>query len=173
MRKPRQLHPGARYHIGARINNKDFFLEPDSMKELFLSVLRKAKQKFDFEIENFCIMGNHYHLILKPGVNTNLSRLMQWIMSVFASTYNRNTGHSGHVWGERFFSRILGSLTDYLKVFDYIDQNPVLSGLVNEPAAWKYGGFWHFLHAKTDLLLSLPIVIPIAFKRYRRYLLNT
>ena len=84
-------------------------LDSHDMKELFLEVMRRAKAKYAFRIENFCIMGNHIHIMLRLEGDTSLSRLMQWIMSVFAMSYNRIHGLVGHVWGERFFSRIVSS----------------------------------------------------------------
>jgi putative transposase len=82
----------------------------DAMKELFRVVLLEAKKKFRFHLHNFCILGNHFHLIIQPQARANLSAIMQWIMSVFAQRWNRHHGLRGHVWGERFFSRIIGSL---------------------------------------------------------------
>jgi putative transposase len=152
MRKPRVLLPGARYHVTARANRKEMILESDSIKSLFLEVLARAKAKYSFKIENFCVMGNHFHLIIRPEIGTNLSRIMQWIMSVFAMSWNRIHGHVGHVWCERFFSRILESLYSYLRTFEYIAQNPVKAGLVKNESDWVYGGLWHLATGNRSIL---------------------
>jgi putative transposase len=110
MRKPRELRAGARYHVTARANRKEMILDRGAMKELFLSVVRRAKLKYDFRIENFCIMGDHFHLIIQPGRGESLAAIMRWILSVFAMTYDRVQGLTGHIWGCRFFSRIIESL---------------------------------------------------------------
>jgi hypothetical protein len=67
---------------------------------------------------------------------------MQWILSVFAMTWNREHGFTGQgsVWGQRFFSTILGTLAHYLHAFLYIDTNPVSAGLVSLPEHWEWGG---------------------------------
>ncbi len=52
-------------------------------------------------------MGNHFHLIIRPQKNENLSRIMQWILSVFALKFNRLFTYSGHVWYDRFTSKII------------------------------------------------------------------
>ena len=122
MRKPRILQDGALYHVTARANRKEMILDPHEIKELFLEVLRRAKGKYAFQLENFCIMGNHFHLMVRPEGKTNLSRLMQWIMSVFAMAYNRIHGLVGHVWGGRFFSRIVSGLRDFMKIFRCIKE---------------------------------------------------
>mgnify|MGYP000981636359 CR=1 FL=1 len=142
MRKPRILREGSLYHVSARANRKEFILNEDDMKELFLRVIHRAHSRYRFRIENFCIMGDHYHLLIRPGPRESLSRIMQWIMSVFAMAYNRAHGLSGHVWGERFFSKIIGGFRDFLETFRYIDQNPVNAGLVANVWEWKHGGLW-------------------------------
>ena len=143
MRKPRELKEGARYHVTARANNKAMILGKAPMKELFIAVVRRAKTKYRFQIENFCIMGNHIHLIIRPGKGESLSAIMRWIMSVFAMTYNRICGTCGHVWGGRFFSRIIRCFHELVLAFGYIDGNPVRANQVENPMDWIYGGLWH------------------------------
>ncbi len=121
-------------------------LDNRGMKELLLEVLARAKGKYRFRIENFCIMGNHIHLMIRPDSKDSLSRIMQWILSVFAMAYNKIHGFTGHVWGCRFFSRIVDSFQQYLKVFKYIDDNPVEANQVENVRDWKYGGLWHDRH---------------------------
>ena len=113
---------------------------------MFMDVLKQAKKKYHFQIKNFCIMSNHVHLVIKPGEEDSLSKIMQWILSVFAMRWNRRHNLSGHVWGERFFSRIIAGILDYLRVFMYIDDNPVNAFLVELPWQWEYGGIWHHRH---------------------------
>jgi len=97
MRKPRLLISGALYHVTARANRKELVLQPSQIKVLFLEVLSKAKRRFKFTLDNFCIMGNHIHLLIRPQSECSLSRLMQWVLSVFARAYNRLHGLVGHV----------------------------------------------------------------------------
>ncbi|HRY53976.1 MAG TPA: transposase [Spirochaetia bacterium] len=142
MRKPRELREGARYHVTARANRREMIFAPSAMKEHFLEVVRRAKAKYDFRMENFCIMGNHFHFIIQPGKGESLSAIMQWILSVFAMTYNRIQGVTGHVWGSRFFSRIIGSLRLFIEVYDYIDNNPIRAHQVEDPGEWRWSGLW-------------------------------
>jgi Transposase and inactivated derivatives len=143
MRKNRLLRDGARYHVTARVNNREFLMKEENAKSLFLKILKKAQTKFSFRLDNFVVMENHVHLIIKPEGAEKLSRIMQWILSVFAMTYNRRFGRTGHFWGTRFFSRIINSLRQYLIISHYIDDNPVRSGLADKPVNWKFGGAWY------------------------------
>lgn len=155
MRKPRELQKGARYHVTARANRKEMILDRDRMKDLFLGVVKRAKSKYDFRIDNFCIMGNHYHFIIQPGRGECLSDIMRWIMSVFAMAFNRIMGYWGHVWGSRFFSSIIPSLGEFLRAFGYVDDNPVKAGRVADRRDWRYGGLWHHRSGRRDIVGSL------------------
>jgi putative transposase len=156
MRRNRKLKPNATYHVTARANRKEMALYCDAMKALFLAVIKRAKKKFRFQVHNFCIMGNHIHLILRPEPGESLSRIMQWILSVFAMAWNRKHHVTGHVWGERFFSTILDSMRAYRKTFLYVAQNPASAQLVGAIDKWRYGGLWHFKRGDRDILGELP-----------------
>lgn len=152
MRKRRILKENAMYHVGARINNKEMLLKSNELKALFLAVVKRAKKKYIFQLTNFVVMENHIHMIIKPGKNQNLSRIMQWVLSVFAVICNKKLGRSGHLWGERFFSKIISSLQEYIKISDYIDNNPVKAGLASGEKVWKFSGKYHRLVKKYSIL---------------------
>jgi putative transposase len=137
------LRDGAEYHVTARINRSEMILLPEEEKKLMLTIIERAKKRYRFQLKNFCIMNNHIHFLIKPGKNESLSRIMQWILSVFAMTWNRKHNLKGHVWGERFYSRIIEGIVDFLRVFIYIDENPVYAQLVDHPRKWEFGGLWH------------------------------
>ena len=152
MRRNRQLLEGADYHVTARINRGEkIFLAQDD-RDLFMDTLKRAKKKFDFSLKNFCIMGNHIHLLIKPGPGESLSRIMQWLLGVFAQLWNKKHRLSGHLWGDRFFSRIISGFLDFLKIFSYIDHNPVIAGMVEQPEQWEYGGLWHHKRGIADIV---------------------
>lgn len=140
MRKKRELRYGATYHVYARANRQEFILEKIFVKKMFMKVLERAKQKFKFRIINFCIMGNHVHIMIKPLNNENLSSIMQWILSVFAQKYNRTYALQGHVWYDRFKSKIINDFRQALHTFIYISHNPVKAGIVKNAVDYPYCG---------------------------------
>ena len=133
MRRRRKLQEGAEYHVTARINRGEKIFLAREDRDLFMNVLKRARRKFVFSLKNFCIMGNHIHLLIKPGPGVSLSKIMQWVLGVFAQLWNKKHNLSGHLWGDRFFSRIILGLLDFLRVFLYIDYNPVIAGLAIQP----------------------------------------
>jgi REP element-mobilizing transposase RayT len=138
MRKNRNLVNGAYYHVTARINRKDGFLLMKPAKLLFLKVLKEAQKKYKFILRNFTVMSNHYHLLIQPIDGTSLSRIMQWINSVFAIRINKLLGSNGHVWGQRFWSRVVEGIVDYVRVGIYINQNPVVEEFVTRSEDWEF-----------------------------------
>jgi putative transposase len=168
MRQPRVVREGARYHVTARANRKEMILESGAMKELFLSVVKRAKKKYDFRIENFTVLGNHFHFIIQPMKGASLSAIMRWIMSVFAMAFNRAHGYWGHVWGSRFVSRILGNLRAYMQAFEYIDNNPVKACIAARSDEWRYGGLAHILEGRMDIVEPLPQWLAMLFPIHRQ-----
>jgi putative transposase len=164
MRKARVLVEGARYHVTARANWQVMILSSSAIKEMFLKVLRDAKRKYAFGIENFCIMRNHVHLVIRPAKGDSLSVIMKWILGVFSLRFNRRVGLKGHAWAERFFSRIITGREDYRRVFEYLQGNPALAGVTPSGLEWRYTGFWHFMAGRTDILGKLPRWLAIAYR---------
>jgi len=158
--------------VTARANRKEMILDTGPMKELFLSVVLRAKKKYDFRIENFCIMGNHFHFVIQPRNGESLSDILRWILSVFAMAYNRITGLTGHVWGCRFFSRIIAKLRDLIEVFKYIDENPVRASQVEDRRQWRYGGLGHDRRGCREIVAGLPIWLALFFPDHALLLLT-
>jgi len=174
MRNKRFLEPHARYHVTARANRQEMILEADAFKERFLEVIRRAKTKYRFTILNFCIMGNHIHLIIQPFCAkpakgkpdqsapevkssenlpqiASLSKIMQWVLSVFARQYNKTRGIIGHVWYDRFHSTILTDYSHYLRTFIYVMRNPVRAKIVHEPTEYPYNGITFLRKGMMDI----------------------
>lgn len=163
MRQARQLREGARYHVTARINRKEMLLDQESVRDLFQSMVVRARRKYRFRIWNFCIMGNHIHFLLEPCKGESLSAIMRWILGVFAMSYNRKFGLTGHVWGERFHSRILDGLREFVLAFTYIDENPVKANLAARADEWRHSGFWQDRAGCREILDENPPWLRLLF----------
>jgi REP element-mobilizing transposase RayT len=124
-------------HVTSRTNNKIRCFEDDQSKEMMVRTLFEAKVKFQFYLTNFCIMPTHIHLLIKPMQNTKLSEIMQWLKTMSAKRWNKDMKSSDHLWGNRYFCRIIKNEQDYEEIMHYIDHNPVTAGLVSLPEEWK------------------------------------
>jgi putative transposase len=173
MRKPRELANQAKYHVTARINRKETLLDPAGTKALFLSVLARAKKRYLFRIHNFTILGNHFHLIIEPGDGVSISRVMQWILSVFARSYNRIHALCGHVWGERFFSRIFRTAREFAYTFDYVDYNPVKAGLSLSLGDWIFSGLYFRRRGIRGIIDPLPPHLAMMLPRHDQLMIDS
>ncbi|GHU23702.1 transposase [Spirochaetia bacterium] len=149
---------GKTYHVASEINRKTFDLQDDEDKEMFLAVIDEAKVKknYKFELHNFCIMDNHFHFLITPELGQSLSVIMKWIKMVVAIRWNRNHEKTGHLWGDRFFSREIVDDEDFITVYNYIDQNPVKAGIVENPEDWPWGGLHHHRIGDTRIVKAAP-----------------
>jgi len=138
MRKPRELYIDGLYHVTDKINRDEFIFEDNAMKDLFIYYVERACKKYNAELNNYCIMGNHIHLMIKIQDGTLLPEIMRWIKSGFARAFNKITGNSGHVWKDRYFSRPIKSMSYYYNVFRYISENPVKAGLCKTIMDYAY-----------------------------------
>ena len=152
MRKPRILQTGAKYHVSAKINRGEHIFEPNDIKNLFLDAVKRSKKKYKFSLKNFVVMDNHIHFIIEPLKNENLSRIMQWILSVFATHYNKIHKISGHVWQNRFWSKIIDDIRQLFDTFKYISENPVKAEMVEKAEDYKYCGLYYILKGIYDIV---------------------
>ena len=125
MRKKRKYKKNAKYHVIGKANRGERIFANREIKDLLVRTMKRAREKYKFVLHNFCIMSNHFHCIIKPGTGENLSRIMQWILSVFAVKFNKMFGIYGHVWYDRFKSFIIDDIKQFIETFFYITNNPV------------------------------------------------
>ncbi|MHB9294760.1 hypothetical protein PilKf_00487 [Pillotina sp. SPG140] len=137
---------GYTYHVTFEINRWLMELKNPIIKALFIQIIAEAHRKYGFKLWNFCIMDNHIHFLITPDKDVSLSMIMKWIKMVFAIRWNKMHKTTGHVWGDRFHARVIENREDFLRVFRYINQNPVKAGLVNQAKEWIFGGLHHYLH---------------------------
>jgi len=152
MRQPRILRKGAKYHVSSKINRSEHIFENDEIKKLFMDIVIKAKKKYKFMVHNFVIMNNHVHMIAEPLLDESLSRIMQWILSVFSMYYNKIHNLKGHTWQSRFWSKIIDNIKQLFDTFKYISENPVKANMINDAKDYKYGGLYYILKFIYDIV---------------------
>ncbi|MBP7095478.1 MAG: transposase [Spirochaetia bacterium] len=172
MRHSRILRDGALYHVCARIAGKELLLEEASTKRLFMETVARARRKYDFRIENFTVMGNHVHILIRPGEGASLSKIMQWILGVFAMKLNRLYGRWGHVWGDRFMSWVVDGFRALVDLFTYIDANPVRAGLAAYPREWTASALAHRRRGLRDVVGPLGPALASLFPGHAVALLD-
>jgi REP element-mobilizing transposase RayT len=153
-------YPGAYYHVINRGNNQEKIFLNDRDKQKFLEYLGKANERFSVIIHTYCLMSNHFHLLVQTP-EPNLSRAMQWINVSYATYFNRKRGRCGHLFQGRF-KAILIDADGYLKHLSrYIHVNPVRAKIVSTPSKYQWSSYSAYIgkekapqFLKTDWLLS-------------------
>ena len=135
-RQLRIQYEGAFYHVIARGNQGDHVFSNDEDKAYLIGILSKAHERYDLVIYAYCIMGNHYHLLMETR-EANLSKAMHFVGSSFASYMSRR-GALGHIFSGRY-KAILVEKEEYLVTLSrYIHLNPVAAGIVDNPQDYPW-----------------------------------
>ncbi len=145
-------------------------------REFFLKLLAEMSDRFGVRILAYCLMGNHYHLLLNtPG--PGLSEGMKHLSGSYTRYFNRDQRVDGALFRGRFKSIVI-SADDYLvEVSRYIHRNPVEAGLVKIPAEYAWSSFSNYLDEGTRLpwLITKDVlgrVGPNPVESYRRFVDN-
>lgn len=148
MARPLRLEfPEAVYHVTSRGNaRQDIFLD-DSDRERFLSILSSTVHRYNWLCHAYCLMGNHYHLLLETP-DPNLSLGMRQLNGVYTQTFNRNHRRVGHVFQGRYKAILVEKNAHLLELCRYIALNPVAAGITSQPEAWPWSSYRGTLNAK-------------------------
>jgi putative transposase len=130
---------GAYYHVGIRGNNQRDIYSDDFSRLLFCLMLQVHAKEYEWRIQTYCLMNNHYHLVLRLG-SRGLSRGMQGLNGGYAQSFNARESRRDHLFGRRFWSRELHGVDDVLTTCAYIDRNPSRSFGV-APEEWDWSSF--------------------------------
>ena len=133
-------HEGAVYHILSRGNRAEFIFEEDSDKEYFLQILQKAAERYGIVLYAYCIMGNHYHLLVGVPFGM-LSKVMHAVQSSYGSYLQRERGWIGHVFAGRYKSLCVEKEGYLLELSRYIHLNPVKAGIVKKPEEYLWTSY--------------------------------
>ena len=137
MSRPLRIEfPDAVYHVTSRGDRREPIYRDDADRRLHLEVLAQAADRFDAQVLAYCLMGNHYHLVLQTR-QANLSRLMRHLNGVYTQAFNRCHSMVGHLFQGRFKALLVDRDAYLLALCRYVERNPVAAGLVAKPGLWR------------------------------------
>lgn len=141
MARPLRIEfPGAIYHVTSRGDRREPIFEDDDDRHTFLMHVGEAMVRFDAAILAYCLMDNHYHLVIHTR-RGNLSRLMQRLNGTYTQAYNRRHGMVGHLLQGRFKGILVDENAYLLEVVRYVDLNPVRARMVRDPGNWPWSSY--------------------------------
>ena len=139
-RKARKLSSTNIYHVMIRGNRKqDIFLE-DEDRFRFIKILKKVKQKGEYELYTYCLMSNHVHLLIKEK-NEQISRVMKRINVSYVNYFNQKYQQIGHLFQDRYKSEPIESENYLLAVLSYIHNNPLNAFIVKNLEEYPWSSY--------------------------------
>lgn len=140
-REPRIEIPGGIYHIGSKGNRGCEIYADDFERRIFQKLLSLASSRFGWTCHSYCLMSNHYHLLIQLEFE-GLSDGMQLLNGSFARFSNRRHDYVGqHLFRNRFWSELITDEQHLLETARYIVLNPVRAGICESPEEWPWSSY--------------------------------
>ena len=144
------------YHVLNRGNGRMRLFHKGGDYEAFERVLAEGLERYPVELFTYCMMPNHWHLMVRPKTDEALGRWMGWVGVTHVRRHHehyRSRG-GGHLYQGRFKSFPVAEDDYFLALCRYVEANPLRAGLVERAEQWQWSGLWRRTHASEALPLS-------------------
>jgi putative transposase len=172
---PRDESPGY-HHVVTRGNNKRLIYKTDRDRIFFAITLNRIAEKYGWTIIAYCLMKNHYHLVIKVG-ERGLANGMCELNTAYAVNFNDHHGRINHLFGKRYWNRRLRTQRSFLNTVRYVVQNPRRAGGTRPLEAYAWSSYaatiglaFSAIRLDRDALLELLATSPEAAIRQFRAL---
>ena len=161
-RAPRVDAAGHLYHVLNRANRRGTIFHKDADYEAFEQTLQQAIDRSSVELFSYCLMPNHWHLVLRPTVDGGMSRFCQWLSLTHTQRYNVHYGTTGqgHLYQGRYKSFPIQDDEHFLSVCRYVERNAYTAELCDRPEAWRWSSLYRWNQGtarQKRLLASWPL----------------
>ena len=163
-RNPRIVFPGSLHHITARGVARRALFADDNDREWFLSLLAGVVRLNDWTCHSYCLMGNHFHLVVRTG-EFGLAAGMHRLNALHAQRYNRLFGVKGHVFDSRYANQLVTEHQHELELARYVPLNPVRAGLCRRPSEWPWSSYRDIAGLEPARLPTSPLATLELFGR--------
>lgn len=168
---------GALYHVTARGDRQEAIYEDDKDRQAYLDILGEVVERFHWHCYAYCLMGNHYHLVIET-LEGNLSKGMRQLNGVYTQVSNRRHRRVGHLFQGRYKAILVDKDAYWLEVSRYVVLNPVRAGVVKQPGAWRWSSYNATVGAQSPptwlkaeaVLAQFGKTRDIARQRYKRFI---
>lgn len=139
------------YHVLNRANARMSLFETDGDYRAFERVLVQACERVAMRLLSYCVMPNHWHLVVWPRQDGDLSRFMNWLTLTHTQRWHqhRQSVGEGHVYQGRFKSFPVETNEYLVTVCRYVERNPVRAGLVDRAEQWRW--------SSASMVASVPV----------------
>ena len=147
-RKARVAPGGLVYHVLNRAVARLPLFQKDGDYEAFERVLARALEEHPTRLLAYCIMPNHWHLVLWPRKDGELTAFVRWLTHTHTMRWHAHyhTSGTGHLYQGRFKSFPIAADDHFLNVVRYVERNALRANLVQRAEQWRFGSLWRRLH---------------------------
>ena len=150
---------GEFYHVLNRGNEKQTIFMEDENYQFFLRRFRKYVIQGKQEVIAYCLMPNHFHLLLKETEDDRLKETMQGLQTSYAKAVNKRFQKTGHLFQDTYKKIRIESDEQLLHLTRYIHMNPVKAGLVPHPEDWPYSSYREYAGLRKGTLPKTAIIL--------------
>lgn len=141
MARPLRIeYDGAVYHVTSRGNERRRIYRDDEDRGLFLSILQRVNEKYHWYCHAYCLMDNHYHLVIETP-DGNLAKGMRQLNGVYTQAYNKRKGRVGHLFQGRYKAIVVEKEGHLLEICRYVVLNPVRAKAVKKAKEWRWSSY--------------------------------
>lgn len=160
------------YHVINRANGRLTIFRTTEDYKHFERLLEEAKELTSMRILAYTLMPNHWHLVLYPRNDGDLSVFMHWLSTTHTRQYHvkTKTVGGGHLYQGRYKSFLVDSGSYLLTLIKYVERNPVRAKLTRSCESWQWGSAWRRLNGtakQQKLLTTSPEPLP---RNYRSWI---
>lgn len=152
------LVPDNYYHIYNRGVNRGLIFFSDRNYQFFMDKMLKYLRPYS-EILAFCLMPNHFHLLIKVGYSEFTENALRPFLLSYAKAINREQDRIGPLFQGRFQANLIEGEEDLLDCATYIHLNPVMANLVSHPSQWKYSSYSNYLGKGLNVFINTSIIL--------------
>jgi putative transposase len=162
---------GLVYHVLNRASGRVSLFESAADYRQFEEVLSEARARVGMRVLAYCVMPNHWHLLLWPERDGDLPRFMTWLGLTHTQRWHarRGTAGSGHLYQGRYKAFLVQTDEHLLTVCRYVERNPLRARLVRRAENWRWGSLWRRERgdaASLELLAPWPVPRPSDWRAF-------
>ncbi len=157
MRKSRVTWIGAYHHVMNRGINGEKIFNDDNLKSVFLKMLKEKSKKLKIRLFAYCIMDNHFHLVLENS-SGRMSDFFRQLNGKFAMYYRKKEGGRGYVFQDRFKSTLIENDSYLITSILYMLLNPVRAGIVEKYDEYEWSSINEYFRQERSELIDSDFV---------------
>ena len=153
-RLPRFVLPGYPQNVIQRGNNRQRILFDEADYWFLWEKISTAAGRFHCDVHAYCLMPNHFHLLLTPRREDGIGKLMQYVGRYYVRYFNHRYDRTGTLWEGRYRATLIDPHAYLIPCSRYMELNPVRAGLVPDPEDYEWSSYLYNSTGRKDALIT-------------------